>query len=154
MTIDKDKITELLRNYPSYRYAVRQYETHRPHPQAGIANYSAMPSGSGAPERFFVNPGKPADMGATGFKDLLDYETYRSIVNEIEGALQTLTDDECNVVLMKWAKDQTLKQIAENKGHSIDTIKKQHKRGLTKLAIAMRFTEVPEIVTHQMASSF
>jgi predicted DNA-binding protein (UPF0251 family) len=151
MSIDKDKITELLRNYPSYKYAVRQYENHRPYPQAGIANYSGMPSGSGAPERFFVNPGKPADMGATSFADLLDYEAYRGIVNELEGALATLTEDEQSVVALKWVHDITLKQIAERKGMSIDTVKRLHKRGLAKLTIAMRFTKVPEIMHIEIA---
>lgn len=154
MSIDKDKITELLRNYPSYKYAVRQYENHRPYPQAGISNYSAMPSGSGAPERFFVNPGKAADMGITTFSDLLDYESYRDIVNELEGALQTLTEDEYGVIILKWVNDITLKQIADRKGHSVDTIKRLHKRGLAKLTIAMRFTKVPEIITIPLVSTF
>lgn len=154
MTIDKDKITELLRNYPSYKYAVRQYENHRPYPQAGIANYSAMPSGSGAPERFFVNPGKPADMGATTFQDQIDYTAYRDIVNELEGAILTLTEDEQSVIMLKWVHDITLKQIADRKGYSVDTIKRQHKRGLAKLTIALRFTKVPEIQTIELASTF
>lgn len=153
MSIDKDRITELLRNYMSYKYAVKQYENHRPYPQAGIANYSSMPSGSGAPERFFQNPGKPADMGATSFADLMDYESYRGIVNELEGALQTLTEEEYSVIKLKWMQDMYLKQIAERKGMSVETIKRIHTRGLSKLMIAMRFTKLPDIHTIPMMVS-
>ncbi|MFE4569963.1 sigma factor-like helix-turn-helix DNA-binding protein [Paenibacillus chitinolyticus] len=147
--MNRDKVTELLKNYQSYRYAIRQYENHRAYPAAGIANYSPLRGGSGMPELFFQRIGKPADMGHTTFKDEVDYQAYRNVVAWLEGALETLTEDEVTVIKFKWVRDLTLVQIAEQKGFSETTVKRLHKRGLEKLAIALRFVEVPNI--HQVA---
>lgn len=151
----KEELTELLKNFLSYRYAIQRYERHRPQPSAGIANYSGISGGSGAPERFFATVGKPADMGFTSLQDALDYQAYTSIVTEIEGALSTLTDDERSVIVSKWMRDMTLKQISVTKGMSIDTVKKLHKRALAKLTISMRFANVviPEIATINLSTA-
>ncbi|MFF2156069.1 sigma-70 family RNA polymerase sigma factor [Paenibacillus chitinolyticus] len=151
--MDRDKVTELLKNYQSYRYAIRQYENHRAYPAAGIANYSPLRGGSGMPELFFQRIGKPADMGNTTFKDEVDYQSYRNIVACLEGALETLTEDEQTVVKLKWIHDVTLKQIAERKSLSEPTVKRMHKRGLEKLAISLHFVKVPEIINISLCVS-
>jgi RNA polymerase sigma factor (sigma-70 family) len=141
----KDQITEALKNYRSYRYAVNQYERHRPHPQAGVANYDAMPSGSGAPELFFAPNARMGDMGHTSFQDRLDYQAYRTFISEVDGALDTLTDDEQSVLRLKWMEGVELRKIAERKGCSVNTITSTHKRALNKMAVCFRFLEVPQI---------
>lgn len=148
------RVTELLRNYKSYKYAVAQYVKHKPMAQAGVANYDAMPNGSGAPELFFTLNARLADMGLTSQSDEHDYEQYRRAVNEIEGALETLTDDEQSVIRLKWMSDVTLKDIAKRKSYSVDTIKRWHKSAINKLDISLRFTKVPEIEHHDKSLHF
>lgn len=154
--MNREEIAEALRGYLSYRYAVTMYERHRPSPSAGIANYTAMPSGSGAPERFFAIVGKAADMGNTSLQDEIDYHTYRNFVVDLEGAFGVLTEEEFSIIKLKWMKDFTLKQIALRKSCSEDTIKRQHKRGFRKLHDALRFAQLPQINIHKYAdvSSF
>lgn len=145
------KVEELLKNYLSYRHAVTVYERHKPMPSAGIANYSGMPSGSGAPERFFAIVGKPADMGYTSDEDYRDYTEYKTAVIEIEGALETLTEEQLSVIKLKWMQDVTLKQIAARKHCHVETVKKLHRLAINRLTKAMRFTDVPCIETHEKA---
>jgi len=149
--MNRDKVTELLTKYPAYKYAVTVYERHKPVPSAGIANYNAMPSGSGAPERFFAIVGKPADMGCTNAKDYHDYLKYKNAVEEIEGAIAILTDEQQSVVKLKWMHDITLKQIADRKKYSVETVKRTHRMALRHLGTALMFTEVPEIEMHEHA---
>lgn len=144
----KDQITEALKNYRSYRYAVNQYERHRPHPQAGVANYDAMPSGSGASELFFAPNARMADMGRTSFQDRLDYNAYKTFIDEIDGALDTLTEDERQVMRLKWIDGVNLGDIADRKKISERTIKTMHKRALNKLEVCFRFVQEPEIIGH------
>jgi len=142
------KVTELLTNYLSYKYAVSVYERHKPMPSAGIANYNGMPSGEGAPERFFDMVGKPADFGNASWEDEQDYLEYKSTVMEIEGALSILTDIQYHIIYSKWMKGLTLKQIAENGYMGLTGVKAHHRRAMRQLENAFRFTECPEIVIH------
>ncbi|ANY67303.1 hypothetical protein BBD42_13075 [Paenibacillus sp. BIHB 4019] len=141
----RENVTELLKNYPSYKYAVRQFERHQPSASAGIANYSGMSGGSGAPERFFEMVGKPADMGHTSYNDRIDYLKYSDVIKDIDGALDTLTDEERSVVLLKWIEGVSLKDISERKRYSVETVKRNHKRALEKLSICFRFIRPPQI---------
>jgi RNA polymerase sigma factor (sigma-70 family) len=141
----KDQITEALKNYRSYRYAVSQYERHRPHPSAGSAAYEETFSGSGAPERFFAPNGKMADMGCTTFQDRLDYQAYRTFIDEVDGAMDTLSEDERSILRLKWMDGMNLGDIAERKGCHRDTIASTHKRAINKLAVCFRFLEVPQL---------
>jgi hypothetical protein len=150
----KDEVTESIRGYLSYRLAVRQYENHESVPSAGIANYEPMPGPRGASLLFFEQQGKMADMGRTSFNDLLDYRKYKRIVDALESAFETLTEDELSVVKLKWIHDVTLKQIADRKDCSIDTIKKAHGRGLSKMLVGLRFETVPEIIRFDTVSTF
>lgn len=141
----RDNVTELLKNYRSYRYAVNQYERHQPRASAGIANYDAMPGGSGAQELFFAPNGRMADMGHTSFQDRLDYQTYSEVMKDIEGGLETLTDEEQSVIRLKWMDGMSLRDIADRKKYSVETVKRNHKRALEKLGICYRFIKVPQI---------
>jgi hypothetical protein len=145
------KVEELLKNYLAYRHAVIVYERHKPHPSAGIANYNGMPNGSGAPELFFALIGKPADMGYTTDKDYQDYQRYKVAVVEIEGALETLTEEQYSVIKLKWMHDVTLKQIADRKHAGHTTIKTMHRMAMARLRDALRFTDAPAIETHETA---
>ncbi|MDQ0062370.1 sigma factor-like helix-turn-helix DNA-binding protein [Paenibacillus harenae] len=148
--MNREQITEALKSLPAYKYAISRYERHITVPSAGIANYSGMQGGSGAPERFFAMVGKAADMGMTSYRDLLDYENYKRIVEDLEGALDVLTDDERIVIKMKWVHDITLRQISNQRNLSIATVERRHKRALSKLTDALRFTKakVPYIEMH------
>lgn len=145
MTMNTNKVTELLKSYRAYRYAVRQYENHKPLAQAGVANYSGMPGGSGAPELFFDRVGKMADMGHTSLQDALDYEEYRGIVNAIDSALDTLNDDQRSVIKLKWMDGVTLVDIALRKSYSERSVKRLHKSALSNLSICLRFVDIPSI---------
>jgi len=140
-----ERVTKLLKNYRAYRYAVTQYERHHPTPSAGIANYSAMPGGSGAPEFFFDRVGKAADMGRTSLLDRMDYDEYKSAVDLVNGALETLTDEQQSVIRLKWMDDVNLIDIAQRKHISERTVKRIHKMALNSLEICLRFVPPPEV---------
>jgi len=141
----QEDINGLLQNYRSYKFAVIQYETHKPMPSAGTANYSPMPGPRGASLLFFDQQGKMADMGHTSLEDLVSYQKDKDAVEAVEGALCTLTEDERSVIILKWMDGITLKQIEMRKPMCKNTIKKHHRRGLAKLYNALRFVEIPEI---------
>ena len=146
--MNREQIIEALKSLPAYKYAISRYERHVNVPSAGIANYSGMPGRSGAPERFFAMVGKPADMGKKSFRDYLDYQEYKHLVEDIEGAMDVLTDDERIVIKMKWINDITLRQIADQRNLGIATVERQHKRALSKLTDALRFTKTVHIERH------
>lgn len=143
--MNKDKVTELLKTYRAYRYAVKQYENHICYPQAGIANYDAMPSGSGAPELFFDRVGKMADMGLKSRDDRMDYYAYKRIVDMIDSALETLNEEQRSVIKLKWMDGVTLVDIAKRKHYSEPTVKRLHKMALANMTICLRFADMPEI---------
>lgn len=144
-TINRENVTELLKNYRNYKYAVNQYERHRPRAGAGIANYTGMSGGEGASELFFAPNGRMADMGETSLGDRLDYQAYSEVARDIEGGLETLTDEEQSVVKLKWMDKLSLQQIADRKGLSITTIKSRHKSALASLGVCFRFIKPPQI---------
>lgn len=135
--MNQDKITELLKNYPYYRYAVRMYETDRP-VALRATEYSDMPRGGGfgarAPKLF-----------GPAYQDELDYAEYKKAVMYIEGALETLTDEEQSVIKLRWMDELSLDQIAKRKSYSKSTIKRTHRRAWCKLTICLRFMDVPHI---------
>ena len=151
--MNRDNVTELLKNYRNYKYAVNQYERHRPRASAGIANYEGMPSGSGASELFFTTNGRMADMGHTSFKDRLDYQAYSEVVRDIEGGLETLTDEEQSVIKLRWMDKMSLKDIAERKGISVNTVKSRPKAALASLDVSFRFVRPPQIEEIQTRGS-
>jgi RNA polymerase sigma factor (sigma-70 family) len=147
--MNREQIIETLKSFQAYKYAISRYERHLVVPSAGIANYSCMPGGSGAPERFFDMVGKAADMGHTSYRDYLDYVEYKRIVEDVSGALEILTDDERIVIRRKWIYDVTLREIADQRGLSAKTVERQHKSALSKLTDALRFTKTVFIERHE-----
>lgn len=154
MSIDKNKVTELLSNYLSYKAAIINFERYKPSPSAGVANYSGMPGGSGAPELFFTRVGKMADMGLTSALDHFDNETYVAIVAVIEFSVsQVLSDDEFYVINHKWLSKNRMDlcKIAVLKDRDERTIGRWHKSALGKLAIAFSgIPVVPQIETFDL----
>lgn len=143
--MNRENVTELLKNYRNYKYAVNQYERHRPRAGAGIANYDGMPSGSGAAELFFAPNSRMADMGHTSFQDELDFQAYKAVIRDIDGGLDMLTDEEHSVVRLKWMEGLSLRDIADRKQYSVETVKRNHKRALEKLGICYRFIKAPQV---------
>lgn len=137
--MNKDKVTELLHNYQSYKYAVRMFETTGWVAISGT-QWSDMP-GSG---RGF-GPRAPVKFATDSLQDVADYNEYKSAVEAVEGALETLNDEERSVIRLKWMDGLTLNQIAQRKAYSVDTIKRTHKAAFRKLYICLRFVRVPEI---------
>jgi hypothetical protein len=149
VSLDKNKVTELLGNYRSYLQAVYNYEHYKPLPSASIANYNPMPSGSGATELFFDRTGKAADMGFTSMLDHYDHQMYVAIVSIIAFTVeQVLTDDEQYVIKKKWLdrNPMELYKIAIVKECNESTVGRWHKKALSKLAVAFSpITVVPHI---------
>ncbi|MNH83828.1 RNA polymerase factor sigma-32 [compost metagenome] len=135
--MDKDKVTELLSKYPYYKYAVRMYEQDMP-VVLQATEYTDMPRGGSFGPRYPKSFGKTLD-------DINDYEEYSKACRFIEGALETLTDEEQSVIKLRWMNEMTLDQIANRKNYSKATIKRTHKKALGKLVICLRFLEVPHI---------
>jgi len=137
--MDRNKVTELLKNYPYYKYAVRQYEKHQRTPVAAVASYDDMPRSSSFGSKM------PTMSDGISLQDIADYLAYKHTVDEIEGALDVLTEDERAVIELKWIRNVTLRKIEERRFMGRDYAKKIHRRALEKLAICLRFTDVPEI---------
>lgn len=136
--MDRNKVTEMLRSYRTYKFAIRNFETTGWVAISGT-QYSDMPrSGS-------FGPRAPVKFTSDSVQDVLDYNMYKRTVELIDGALETLKDEERSVVCLKWMDDMTLQQIADRKGYSRETIKRAHRSGLNKLQSCLRFVEIPEI---------
>ena len=138
--MNQDGVAELLKRYKSYKFAVRNYENAG---WAAIGNnvdrdgFGGGGFGSRAPKKY-----------GTSFNDHMDYQEYKRIVNTIEMALDTLTDDEREVIRLKWFEDITLKTISYRKGegYSLPTVNRIHRKALDKIAICFRFEDsIPEI---------
>lgn len=137
----RDQITELLKNYRSYKYAVRNFELNH-EPAASTANYDFMPRAQG------FRSSAPLNNNGLTFQDEIDYQLYKRAVKAIEGAVNdVLSDDERTVIKRKWMDPNriTLAQIAQQKGVHPVTVKRWHKEALKALSIALAFVEVPEI---------
>lgn len=138
----RDQITELLKNYRSYKYAVRNYEMNHL-PAASIANYDFMPRSPG-----FESSAPRNNTGIT-FQDELDYRRYKRVVDAIDGAVnEVLSDNERVVIKCKWMNPNriNLNDIAQQKGVHPVTVKRWHRDALKALSIALSFVgEVPYI---------
>lgn len=137
--MNRDKVTELLKNYRSYKYAVSN----------GIAPFVEDDT-LGMP--MMLDYGSRPPKGLTGrgntFASTQDYHIYSRAVKMIDGAVnEVLNDTERDVIELKYTTRNplTLEQIAERKGLCERTVRTLHKRALTKLVLALRFVDVPEI---------
>ncbi|RAV22214.1 sigma factor-like helix-turn-helix DNA-binding protein [Paenibacillus contaminans] len=150
--MNRDKVTELLRNYRYYKMAIRDYETPEMKPNytfgperfftaapCRTTSYSDMPMGTGSGSR------APTLTGDWTLEDHIEYEKYRYAAKRVEMALELLSDEERSVISLKWMDGLTLDQIGKRKKYSREWVKKMHRRALEKLTICLRFDEVPSI---------
>lgn len=138
--MNRDGVTKLLKDYRSYRRAMQNYERFRPVPSAGIANYSGMPGGSGAPTLFFASQGRMADIYHLDHTDQFDYEMYSVIVYIIDMTVDdVLSDNERHVIKRRWMdrNPAKLSDIADDKGIHEKTVRRWHKEALRKLTLAL-----------------
>jgi hypothetical protein len=133
-----DKVTELLKNYKSYKYAVRNGIA--PHDDSidlgirsgGFGSRSPILSGRGSWDA-----------------SINDYNQYSRAVNMIEGAVREVLDDnERKVIELKYLERNTitLVQIAYRIGYSETQVKRFHKSALKQLSQALIMVDVPEII--------
>lgn len=153
--MDRNEIIELLKNYPSYKQAIHNFESHMPEPSAAVANYNGMPSGKGAPEFFFAPVGRMADIGTLSLLDVKDYQEYKYIVNVIESTIENvLSDNERKVIKYKWLNRNSisLAKIAIMCDKHENTVKYWHKEALKKLSISFSLMKKPAPKIEQMIS--
>lgn len=136
--MNHNKITELLKNYRSYRYAVSNGIA--PHDEEDVL----MPF-----NRTF-GPRIPRLHGrGTWDKSITDYRHYSYVVTMIDGAVrEVLTDEERKIIELKYLERNpiTLERIADRIGYNERTIRRYHKTALKKLTLALGFMEIPEII--------
>lgn len=135
-----EKVTRLLKNYRSYRYAVNN----------GIAPYQSEDT-LGMPMGGSFGPRSPVSLLGRGstIASQLDYQAYGRVVRAIDGAVaDVLDDDERGVVEKKYLNRNrmTLFEIADAKKISERTIIRKHKSALKKLELSLKFVEEPEII--------
>ncbi len=137
--MDRDKVTELLKHYRSYKYAIQNFEAPR---SVGVATsvYDDMPRSGGYGSR------PPSHNDGITLQDAVDYQQYKRTVQAIESALNALTDTEREVIEYKYMKGWTLRMIELYRPFGTNSTKAIHKRALTKLSICWRFVEIPTIV--------
>lgn len=149
MSVDRDKVTKLLKNYRYYRMAVKGYErnttdeliTNKYFSAARCRTtlYSDMPMGMGG------GSSAPRLTGGWSLDDESEYREYKYIVERIDDALNLLSDEEKSVLVLKWMDGMTLDQIATRKGFSEAWAKKVHRKSINDLALCFRFDFVPDV---------
>lgn len=138
--MDRDKITELLKNYRSYKYAVSN----------GIAPFVEDDT-AGMPMTLDYGSRPPRGLAGRGSTQgsLMDYRQYKRVVQAIDGAVSdVLGDEEQKVIRYKYMERNTLTlaQIADSYNMSERRALYLHKKALKALTLALVFVEVPEIV--------
>jgi DNA-directed RNA polymerase sigma subunit (sigma70/sigma32) len=138
--MNRDKVTELLKNYRSYKYAVSN----------GIAPHE--PSDTlGMPMGLDYGPRAPKAFGERGntIQSTMDYRQYKRSVEAVNGAVEdVLSDDEQKVIRYKYLERNTLTlyQIADRFHMTEDRAKYLHRKALKSLEKALMFVDVPEII--------
>ena len=138
--MDRDKVTELLKNYRSYKYAVSN----------GIAPHEPNDT-LGMPMSFDYGPRAPRTFGERGntIQSTLDYQRYKRAVEAVNGAVEeVLSDDEQKVIKYKYLERNplALHQIADRCHMSERQAKYLHKKALKSLTVALSFVDVPDII--------
>lgn len=136
--MNRNKVTELLKLYPSYKYAVKSFETTGWVAISGTG-YSDMPRNGSFGTR------APVKFTADSYLDCMDYREYKRVVEAIEGALETLHENERRVIELKWLKGHTLSDIDSMIHVGIGYSKQIHRKALAKLSICLTFVELPHI---------
>jgi hypothetical protein len=136
--LNHDAITELLKNYRSYRYAVSN----------GVASWDRYDN-TGMPMNGAYGSRVPRLTGGSTLPSVLDYQRYSRIVQMVDGAVNEVLDDNQRTVIMRKYLDRnrtTLSQIASDSDKDERTIRRWHKEAISLLLTALKFVEVPEII--------
>lgn len=131
-----EKVTRMLKNYRSYRYAVSN----------GIAPYEEGELGIGCGG---YGSRIPRLSRGTTYPSEMDYRAYKRVVQAIDGAVaDVLNDDMQMVIRYKYMERNTLNlmQIAEKIHCHERRVKYLHKKALNKLEHALVFVDEPEII--------
>lgn len=126
--MNREKVTKLLKDYRSYKYAVK--------------NCESEPLGSGMKVRQHVNSNRLITVNEW------DYERYSRMISMIDGAVkEVLSDEEQKVIEHKYLDRNTLTlyQIATRCYMTEDRAKYLHKTALNALSKALMFVDVPDI---------
>ncbi len=118
--MDNNTVTELLKNYRSYKYAVNNCGRIDFEPGYTVQTVYN--------QRFKRNP------------DAWDKDRYNRIVTMIEGAVNdVLSDDQRTIINRKYLdrNTMTLKQIAAITGCDASTVSRWHTEAVRRLAIAL-----------------
>lgn len=135
-----ERITRMLKNYRSYKYAVSN----------GIAPYQEEDN-TGMPMAFSFGsrpPGRLSGRGST-FQSRMDYRAYKNAVLAIDGAVtEVLDDEEQKIIRYKYMErnPMTLAQIADKYHMSERRAVYLHKKALKALTMALTFVDEPEII--------
>lgn len=138
--MNQDKVTELLKNYLSYKFAISN----------GIAPFQSedtlgMPMGGTYGSRI------PRVWGSSGsmLESERDFVRYTRIVRAIDGAVNdVLNDDQAKTIRKKWLdrNRRTLAEISEELHVDPSTVGRWHKEALKQLSTALQFVDPPEIL--------
>jgi hypothetical protein len=138
--MDRDTVTQLLKNYRSYRYAVNN----------GIAPF-VEDDLLGMPRSLSYGSRLPTSLSGRGttHASQADYHQYKRIVQLIDGAVSdVLSDDEQKVIRLKYMERNplTLAEIGHTYSMCDRKVTYLHKRSLRSLSLALAFVDVPDII--------
>jgi|SRR5690242_11075651 len=141
--MNKDEIVEELKNYRSYKHAVAQYnradeynpDRYMTASPCRVTLYSDMPMGTGSGSR------QPLLTGGWTFEDVLEYNWFTYITEQIESAMETLSEDERRVIQLKWMDGVALVNISKRIYFSERKVSYLHTSALNKLHICMKFIQ-------------
>jgi hypothetical protein len=138
--MNRDKVTELLKNYRSYKYAVSN----------GIAPHEPNDT-LGMPMGLDYGPRAPRAFGERGntIQSTLDYKQYTRVVRAVDGAVNDVLGDEEQIIVRNKYLERntmTLCQIAGRFNMSERRALYLHKKALKAMALALTFVDVPEII--------
>lgn len=147
----RNKITEMLKNYRYYKLAIAIYndledgefvyytDPYMTAAPARMTLYSETPIGRGDGSR------PPRLSGRWLASDVIDFTRYKQAINRIDSALDLLNNIERSVIILKWMDGLTLEEIGRKKNYGRDWAKKVHQRAFKNLEKSLRFDDVPKI---------
>lgn len=136
-----EKVTRMLKNYRSYKYAVSN----------GIAPFQEEDT-TGMPMAFSFGSRPPTGLMGRGtmLASQSDYRAYQRAVQAIDGAVnEVLNDEQQTVIRYKYMERNTLTliQIADDKLHCHERRAIYlHRKALKALHLALMFVDEPEII--------
>lgn len=121
--MNRDKLTEMLRDYRSYKFAIMNWATH---------------DGPDWGNKRIATPNGDLIIGLNQW----DYRRYTRIVGSIDGAVNEVLDDNQRMVIKRKYLDQnrvSLFEIAKQLDRDESTIRRWHREALKQLSKALVF---------------